>query len=88
MKNYLFSLGKNAKKASIENVSSVKKNQVLKDYIFLIKDNHSKIILENKKDLKQAEEKIATLKQTKFLAEIALNKNASNLKEIFVEEKW
>ena len=40
MRNYLFSLGKNAKKASIENVSSVKKNQVLKDYIFLIKDNH------------------------------------------------
>jgi len=38
--------------------------------------------------VKQAEEKIATLKQTKFLAEIALNKNASNLKEIFVEEKW
>jgi len=54
MRNYLFSLGKNAKKASIENVSSVKKNQVLKDYIFLIKDNHSKIILENKKDLKNA----------------------------------
>ena len=36
MKNYLFNLGKNAKKASQDNVSSNKKNKVLKDYIHLI----------------------------------------------------
>jgi glutamate-5-semialdehyde dehydrogenase len=34
MRNYLFNLGKNAKKASIEHVSSVKKNQVLRDILF------------------------------------------------------
>jgi glutamate-5-semialdehyde dehydrogenase len=50
MRNYLFNLGKNAKKASIEHVSSVKKNQVLRDYIVLIKKNYSKIISENQKD--------------------------------------
>ena len=54
MGNYLFNLGKNAKKASIEHVSSVKKNQVLRDYIVLIKKNYSKIISENQKDLKKA----------------------------------
>jgi glutamate-5-semialdehyde dehydrogenase len=54
MINYLFNLGKNAKKASIEHVSSVKKNQVLRDYIVLIKKNYSKIISENQKDLKKA----------------------------------
>ena len=37
MINYLFNLGKNAKKASIENVNSVKKSQVLRDYLVLIK---------------------------------------------------
>lgn len=37
--------------------------------------------------VKKAEEKIASLKQTKFLADIALRKNVSSLREIFVEEK-
>ncbi len=54
MKNYLFNLGKNAKKASLDNLSSKKKNKVLRDYINLILNNQSKIILENKKDLKKA----------------------------------
>ena len=47
MKNYLFNLGKNAKKASLDNLSSNKKNKVLKDYVSLILNNQSKIILEN-----------------------------------------
>ena len=57
MKNYLFKLGKRAKKASIEVVKSEKKNQVLKDYCSLLKKNQLKIILENKKDLKKARDK-------------------------------
>ena len=54
MKNYLFNLGKNAKKASLDNVSTKIKNKVLKDYISLILNNQSKIILNNQKDLKNA----------------------------------
>jgi len=54
MKNYLLNLGKNAKKASFENVSTKIKNKVLKDYVGLILNNQSKIILDNKKDLKKA----------------------------------
>tara|TARA_B100001057_G_scaffold345163_1_gene346218 strand:- start:38 stop:1288 length:1251 start_codon:yes stop_codon:yes gene_type:complete len=56
MKNYLFNLGKNAKKASLDNLSSNKKNKVLKDYINLILNNQYKIILENQKDLKKAKQ--------------------------------
>ena len=54
MKNYLIKLGKNSKKASLNNVSSNKKNKVLKDYIKLILDNQSKILLRNLKDIKIA----------------------------------
>ena len=54
MKNYLFNLGKNAKKASFGNASAKIKNKVLKDYIELILENQSKIILDNEKDLKKA----------------------------------
>ena len=54
MKNYLFKLGKNAKKISFSNLSSKKKNQVLKDYRNLIFNNQSKIISENQRDIKKA----------------------------------
>ncbi len=54
MKKYLFNLGKNAKKASLYNINSKKKNKVLKDYIYLILKNQKKIIAENQKDLKKA----------------------------------
>ncbi len=54
MINYLFDVGKNAKKASFDSVNFKIKNKVLKDYIKLILDNKSKIILENNKDLKKA----------------------------------
>ena len=54
MKNYLFNLGRNAKKASQYKVSSNKKNKVLKDYIHLILNNQAQIISENQKDLKKA----------------------------------
>ena len=54
MKNYLIKLGKNSKKALLNNVNSSKKNKVLKDYIKLILDNQSKILLGNLKDIKIA----------------------------------
>ena len=54
MRNYLIKLGKNSKNASLNNVSSNKKNKVLKDYIKLILDNQSKILLRNLKDMKIA----------------------------------
>ena len=54
MKNYLFNIGKSAKIASNYKVSSDKKNKILKDYISLILNNQTKIILENQKDLKKA----------------------------------
>ena len=57
MKNYLIKLGKQSKKASIQSVSSSKKDEVLKDYCNLILNNQFNIIKENKKDLKQAEKK-------------------------------
>ena len=57
MKNYLFKLGKKAKKASTEIIKTEKKNQVLKDYCNLLFKNQLKIISENRKDLKKARDK-------------------------------
>ena len=54
MKSFLINIGKNAKKASLDSVSTKIKNKVLKDFINLILNNQSKIILDNKKDLKKA----------------------------------
>ena len=53
MRNYLINLGKNAKKVSLDSISSNKKNKVLKDYINLILDNQSEILFQNLKDLKK-----------------------------------
>ena len=57
MKNYLFKLGKKAKKASIKTIRSKKKDRDLHDYCDLISDNQLGIIRENKKDLKKAKKK-------------------------------
>ena len=54
MKNYFIKLGKNSKKASLNNVSSNKKNKVLKEYVKLILENQSKILLANLQDIKLA----------------------------------
>ena len=54
MKNYLFNLGKNAKRASQDYVSSKKKDKILRDYINLILNYQDKIIIENQKDLEKA----------------------------------
>ncbi len=57
MRSYLLRIGKRAKKASIKNVKSDRKNRVLKDYCNLISKNWLKIISENNKDLKLARNK-------------------------------
>ena len=61
MQNYLFNLGKRAKRASQDNVNTDKKNKILKDFINLISNNQAKIISENQKDLKKA--KLKKLKE-------------------------
>ncbi|MDB3888202.1 glutamate-5-semialdehyde dehydrogenase [Candidatus Pelagibacter sp.] len=58
MKDYLFKLGKKAKKASANSVKSENKDQVLKDYCNLLFKNQLNIIRENKKDLKQVKKKL------------------------------
>ena len=54
MKNLLINIGKKSKKASINKLSSKKKDKVLKDYYHLIDKNRKLIIKENKKDVKNA----------------------------------
>ena len=56
MKEYLFKLGQNAKKTLINNLSSKKKNKVLRDYSDLVLKNQLKIISENQKDIRKAKE--------------------------------
>tara|TARA_B100001093_G_scaffold13094_1_gene12139 strand:+ start:2008 stop:3258 length:1251 start_codon:yes stop_codon:yes gene_type:complete len=57
MRDYLLKLGTKAKKASLQTVSSKKKNKVLNDFCNLVSKNKIKIISENRKDLIKAEEK-------------------------------
>ena len=57
MKKILTKIGKNSKKASSLQISSKKKNKVLKDYIKLIGDNKRLILNENKKDILNANKK-------------------------------
>ena len=57
MKELLITIGKNAKKAFSNSLSSKKKNQVLEDYQKLLIINQSRIINENKKDLYLANQK-------------------------------
>ena len=57
MENYLIKLGKQAKKASIDNIQLKKKNKVLQDYCNLIFNYQLNIIRENRKDLKLAKNK-------------------------------
>ena len=57
MKNLLVNIGKKSKKALSCQVSSQKKNKVLKDYCFLIKKNKKLIIKQNQKDINIAKKK-------------------------------
>ncbi len=71
MKNLLYIIGKNAKKASSLNISSKKKTKVLNDYQKLILKNYLKIIKENKKDIYYANKK--KLKEN-LIKRLVLNK--------------
>ena len=54
MKDLLINIGTKSKKAFTNNVSSKKKDKVLKDYCHLINKNRKLIINQNKKDIKNA----------------------------------
>ena len=54
MKDLLINIGIKSKKAFTRNVSSKKKDKVLKDYCHLINKNRKLIINQNKKDIKNA----------------------------------
>ena len=54
MKNLLINIGEKSKKAFVQNLSSNKKDKVLKHYYRLINKNRKLIIHENKKDIKNA----------------------------------
>ena len=57
MKNSLIKFGKKSRKAFLNQLDSKKKNKVLKDYYQLIEKNKKLILMENKKDIKKANEK-------------------------------
>tara|TARA_Y100001970_G_scaffold222371_1_gene273466 strand:+ start:1734 stop:2984 length:1251 start_codon:yes stop_codon:yes gene_type:complete len=57
MKSLLDKIGKNSRKAFSVQLSSKKKDQVLKNYYQMIKKNKKLIIRENKKDIQKAHEK-------------------------------
>jgi len=70
MKNLLINIGKKSKKAFGKQLSSKKKDKILKDYYQLIKKNKKLIINENSKDIKVA--KIKGLKDN-LLKRLILN---------------
>ena len=57
MRNFIINVGKKSKKAFTKEISSEKKDKVLKDYYSLIQKNKKKIIKENKKNIKIAQKK-------------------------------
>tara|TARA_Y100001970_G_scaffold270991_1_gene365611 strand:+ start:4123 stop:5370 length:1248 start_codon:yes stop_codon:yes gene_type:complete len=70
MNNILNRIGKNAKQALKSKISTISKNNVLKDYYKLIKKNKIKIINQNKKDIRLA--KYKGLKEN-FIKRLELN---------------
>ena len=57
MKKELILIGEKSKKAFTNKISSKKKDEVLNHFSFLIRQNKNLIILENKKDIKNAYKK-------------------------------
>ena len=57
IRNILTKIGKRSKKASLQRISSNKKDKVLKDYYQLIKKNKKLIINENNKDILKAKKR-------------------------------
>ncbi len=98
MKNLLTKIGKNSKKAYSSQISSFRKDKVLKDYCLLIRKNKKLIIKENRKDIKNAFKKKLkdnlierlTLTDKKILDIIDSLKNIIKLKDPtnVILEKW
>ena len=57
MKKLLVNIGKNSKKAFLNQLDTKKKNKILKDYFKLIEKNKKLIVRENNKDIKKATKK-------------------------------
>jgi glutamate-5-semialdehyde dehydrogenase len=57
MSEYMKLIGKNARKASFEKISTKKKNKILKKYASLLDKERNSIIIENIKDIKFAQKK-------------------------------
>jgi len=57
MRKLLVNIGKNSKKAFLNQLDTKKKNKILKDYFKLIEKNKKLIVRENNKDIKKATKK-------------------------------
>ena len=98
MKDLLINIGIKSKKAFTKNVSSKKKDKVLKDYCHLINKNRKLIINQNKKDIKNAIKKNikSNLIQRLILDDKKISNIISSIKQIIklkdptnrVLEKW
>jgi len=98
MKNLLIKIGIKSKKAFTKNVSSKKKDKVLKDYCDLINKNRKLIINQNKKDIKNANKKKikSNLIQRLILDDKKISNIINSIKKIIklkdptnrVLEKW
>ena len=98
MKDLLINIGIKSKKAFTKNVSSKKKDKVLKDYCHLINKNRKLIINQNKKDIKNAiKKKIrSNLIQRLILDDKKISNIINSIKQIIklkdptnrVLEKW
>ena len=57
MSQYMSLIGQNARKASLEKITTKTKNKILKKYASLLDEEKNSIIIENTKDIKFAQKK-------------------------------
>ena len=57
MSQYMSLIGQNARKASLEKITTKTKNKILKKYASLLDEERNSIIIENTKDIKFAQKK-------------------------------
>ena len=98
MRKLLVNIGKNSKKAFLNQLDTKKKNKILKDYFKLIEKNKKLIVRENNKDIKKATRKglkdnlikRLILDEKKILNIIETIKNIIKLKDPtnILLEKW
>jgi glutamate-5-semialdehyde dehydrogenase len=98
MKKLLINIGKKSKKAFIKELTSKKKDKVLRDYCQLIEKNRKQIINQNKKDIKNANKKLIkkNLLERLILDDKKISNIVSSVKKIIklkdptniILEKW